>query len=454
MAANPKRSLRRFTILTMGCKVNQYESESIAQALCNRGLMDVTPLLGKQEAQPDLCIVNTCCVTGKAAMQSRQTIRRMIRRHPQALILVTGCYAQTAPADISAIPGVHGVIGHAEKHRLPEIVLNGANDKELFRPGPVWKKPGPHPPFVEASPPLNTRTRPFLKIQDGCDAFCTYCIVPYARGPVRSMPFETVRTHVACIAQAGFHEVVLTGIHLGRYGSDLTPTTSLASLLKTLINDKAIDRIRLSSIEPLEFTADLLQTALTAAEPPGHVCRHFHVPLQSGADRILQRMKRPYRRREFTDLVQRLHHAMPDAAIGADVLIGFPGETDQDFAETFTLIQSLPLAYLHVFPFSPRGGTAAATLDGRVNPAVIRERCRRIRRLGREKRRLFLNRLVDRRVEILVEQQRDTRTGQLKGMTSNYATILTKGSDALQNTLQTVRITGLVDGRTLAGERL
>jgi threonylcarbamoyladenosine tRNA methylthiotransferase MtaB len=335
--------MHKYKITTLGCKVNQYESEAIARDLQKAKWAPA----GKDE-QADLCIVNTCTVTQKASLQSRQAVRRAIRTNPGARIVVTGCYAQTQSAEIEKISGVHYVIGHSEKHHLVEYILTQPA-RAASHPIAICtdiRLENRFKPF--AGVVYGSRTRPFLKIQDGCDSFCTYCIVPFARGPSRSMNPAEVLENIGQLGRAGYHEVVLTGVHLGNYGLDLTPETGLYDLLHRIHESNTIDRVRLSSIEPLELTDDIIRCV---AESP-HFCRHFHVPLQSGDDRILKRMQRPYSAGFFRERVRIIQELLPDAAVGVDVLIGFPGETQAAFENTYGIIQELPVAYQHVLPFS------------------------------------------------------------------------------------------------------
>ncbi len=414
---------RTFRITTLGCKVNQFESADLAERLRRLGWRPAA-----EGEAAEVHIVNTCTVTGRASMQSRQAARRAVREAPHSRVLVTGCYAQTRPGDLAAIEGVEAVVGHEGKFCLAERLV-----------GDGGTSPGPEPhsePFTER--PLEAfvdRTRPFLKIQDGCDAFCSYCIVPYARGRSRSMPAEKVLEALARYRDSGYREVVLCGIHLGAWGQDLAPAGSLAGLLADIDRQGAMARVRLSSIEPRELTAEIIARVAES----GRFCRHFHIPLQSGDDGILQRMKRPYDAAFFARRVMDIHHRIPDAGIGVDVLVGFPGESDAAFENTRRLIESLPVTYLHVFPFSPREGTPAATFEGRVDPRRVRERCRVMRELGAAKRRAFHRRHIGREVDMLAEARRDATSGLLKGMTSNYIPVLVDGGDELKNRLVRVR---------------
>ncbi|MGD8343578.1 MAG: tRNA (N(6)-L-threonylcarbamoyladenosine(37)-C(2))-methylthiotransferase MtaB [Desulfobacterales bacterium] len=429
-----------FKINTLGCKVNQSESDEIAKQLQADAWDPATN--GEPSA---MVIINTCTVTHKAAMQSRQAVRQAIRANPHARIIVTGCYAQTEPDALAKIGGVQYVIGNADKHRLVELITadcaqtaNGTiticNDVGQYR----LLKPAP-----EAI--SGRRTRPVLKIQDGCNAACTYCIVPRARGPGRSLPPDDVIAAVRAMTEAGYLEIVLSGIHLGHYGHDLTPGINLAELLTRIEQSTAVPRLRLSSLEPLEVSEDLIER-MTASQ---RLCRHFHIPLQSGDDRILKKMRRPYTSDEFKQLIYRIHERIPDAAIGVDILVGFPGETDTAYNKTYECIRRLPVTYLHVFPFSARPGTPAAGYANRVPPDVIKARCEHMRRLGNMKRMRFHQNFIGRRIPILVETTRHAASGFLKGISSNYLTVLIDTDDSVRNQIISVRITRQVENKLL-----
>ena len=419
----------KFLVTTLGCKVNQFESDAIAQALETHGWQRAV-----ENEAADVCIVNTCTVTGKAAMQSRQVIRQFMRRHAGARIVVTGCYAQTAPDEIEKIGGVHYIIGHFDKSEIPRLIV-----ESMAKAGPGTRRRVRNIQQAKAfslppAPAYGRRTRPFLKIQDGCDRFCTYCIVPHARGPSRSMALETVLQELTQLGGRGFREVVLTGIHLGAYGQDLDPPLELIDLLKRIEARPPVPRLRLSSIEPDEVNPVLV--ALLAASRV--FCPHLHLPLQSGDDQVLERMRRPYTRHDFAQTVTRIKAAMPQCAIGADVLIGFPGENQAAFERTYELIAELPLAYLHVFPFSARPGTPAYHFPDRVSETTIKSRTVRLRELGQLKRHAFLEANLGDVQEVLVEHQRDRRSGWLKGLTANYIPTLIEGDDRLMNRIVTV----------------
>jgi len=434
--------MKKYKITTLGCKVNQYESEAISRELetseCH---------LAGNDDPADLCIINTCTVTQKASTQSRQAVRQAIRANPKARIIVTGCYAQTAADEISKIKGVDAVIGHAQKHNIASMF--GASTKTTGIP-PVSLCSDvltDHQFHQYSQTAYGTRTRPFMKIQDGCDAFCSYCIVPYARGPSRSMPLEEILDHIKQLRDNGYHEVVLTGVHIGNYGLDLVPKTSLYELLCRLDETKLIPRVRLSSVEPLELNNDIIKLVSTSRR----FCRHFHIPLQSGDDDILKKMRRPYTRNYFHDLVLKICDCMPDAAVGVDILVGFPGETAEAFENTFNLIQALPVAYLHVFPFSARPGTPAGKFADKIPAEMIKQRGKRMRRLGGEKRKQFYQKFRGQTLDILIEETVDRNTGFLKGVSSNYLPVLIDAPQKHINTLVPVKINQLSADNKLFG---
>jgi threonylcarbamoyladenosine tRNA methylthiotransferase MtaB len=439
-------------MITLGCKVNHYESEAIEKVLSDMGHTPCDPRwINGQKLSPqkasDLYIINTCTVTRKAAMQSRQAIRQAVRSNPDALVMVTGCYAQTQPEVIADISGVDFVAGHREKSRIPDLILSLSKNNEM--PAMMSVHAIDREILFHDIPavPIGNRTRPFLKIQDGCNACCTYCIVPYARGKSRSMPIDQVLNKIGELKNNGYHETVLTGIHLGAYGQDLLPQSVLHELLLQIREMELIDRVRLSSIEPRELNEKIIQLAVGWEG----FCPHFHIPLQSGDNDILRKMNRPYQREFFRDLVLNIHDKLPHAAIGVDCLIGFPGETDKAFRNTYTLIETLPVSYLHVFPFSPREGTPAWYYPDKVEVGKVRERCRVMRLLGNEKKKRFFEQFAGKQLKVLVEQNREVSTGMLKGMSSNYISVLLDGPDDLKNSIQTATITRVSENLMVYG---
>jgi threonylcarbamoyladenosine tRNA methylthiotransferase MtaB len=462
---NPEAGNRLFRILTFGCKVNQCDTTGLAQELTARGWRAAPP-----GPAPDLVLVNTCTVTARADQQARQAIRRLAREHPGAAILVTGCYAQRAPGELAALPGVRLVLGNREKSGLADylaalpllsplppggerIVVGegpeetggaGSNNarKEKIRVGPLSPGGGFRPWPVPAFP---GHTRPRLKVQDGCGHACAYCIVPQVRGPECSLPPGEVAGALEELAGCGYRETVLTGVNLGRYGRDLTPPTDLAALLRRVRSRPRPPRLRLSSLEPQDVPLALLEEL---AAFPGF-CPHFHLPLQSGAAPVLAAMGRDYTPGGFQDLVREIQRRFPGAALGLDVLVGFPGETGSDFEATRALVESLPVTYLHVFPFSPRPGTPAAAMP-RVAAREVQARARIMRDLGQVKKMRFIEAQIGRTGEVLVETPAP-QGGWLRGLSGHYLRVLLPGPLSLRNQIVTVRFRQ-VRGESLIGE--
>jgi threonylcarbamoyladenosine tRNA methylthiotransferase MtaB len=383
--------VRRFHIQNFGCRATQADGAALGGLLEKQGLEAAT-----EPAGADVVILNTCTVTAAADEDVRKSIHRVRRRNPAARILVTGCYAQRAPEELSRLPGVAWVVGNSHKTLIPEL-LAGARDGapfhgralvgDLSAPGEFLSAP------VDGA--CGDRTRPNLKIQDGCNHRCAFCVIPPVRGPSRSLAPERAIAEVRALA-ARYREVVLTGINLGRWGREpgLLPggRMRLVDLLRRLLDETDIGRLRLSSIEPMDLSGDLLE--LMASTP--RLCRHVHAPLQSGADGVLRRMQRRYRARHYVDRIGQVQALLPDAAIGADVMTGFPGETESEFLETLELVERLPFAYLHVFTYSARPGTRAAALPAQTPHGARKERTRALRDLSARKNLEFRRRMAGR----------------------------------------------------------
>jgi threonylcarbamoyladenosine tRNA methylthiotransferase MtaB len=411
----------RCAIVTLGCKVNQFESEAIAEAMETEGwaLVPFGP-------EVDCTIINTCVVTARAQADSRRWIYRARRANPKGLLLAVGCFPQIDPSGVIFL-GVDGVAGNQEKESIPAIIEEMRQvEKPVVRPvikiGDIMQAEAP--PALQATR-FRRHTRAFLKIQDGCNVRCSYCIVPLARGRSRSTTPSRILTSLKGLKEAGYQEAVLTGIHLGAYGLDLAPRTTLLDLLCQIEAGQTPGRIRLSSLEPQEVTPQLVSLVSASRK----ICPHLHLPLPSGADEILQRMKRPYTGALFRDLVLNISEQMPHAAIGADVMVGFPGEDEQAFGQTYDLLQELPLSYLHCFPFSPRPATEAAEMPSQVAEHTKKERVQVLRRLSREKRRAFYARFIDEPLTLLIEHRREK--GMLRGISRNYIFCLLQGKDEL-----------------------
>jgi len=435
---------KRFKIITLGCKVNQFESACLRGALLHAGWTEVV-----KDGCADVNIINSCIVTQRAACQTRQAVRKVIKGNPSATTAVIGCYAEVFPEELSNIEGVSLVAGNAMKGRLPEMLLDGPSPCRPLLNIPPFSKSGTggisqalssfhkDTPFeVLSAEMFSDRTRSFLKIQDGCDSFCSYCIVPFARGHLRSLPPAKAISMLRAFAEKGYKEAVLTGIHLGKYGTDLPDGTNLHGLLKLIQKERLPLRIRLSSLEPMEIERDLID--MVGSEP--WLCRHFHIPLQSGDDRILERMNRKYTSREFAALIRRVRERAPLAAIGVDVMAGFPGEDDQAFRNTFDLLMDLPISYLHVFPFSPRKGTAASTLSGRVHEKEIKERADSLRAVGAKKRLAFYTSCLEKEFQVLTEGWKSRERGIIRGFSDNYLPVFFPSTRLLKNSFVTVVI--------------
>ena len=415
---------KSFRIITLGCKVNQYESAYLKESLIRSGCSQA----GRDE-KADIAIINTCIVTERASTQSRQAIRRAIRENPSGITAAVGCYAQVFPDELSRIEGVGFVAGNVSKGLLPEILF-----EHIPADGPQvllesFSKGG-HFDFLPVKG-YQDRTRAFLKIQDGCEAFCSYCIVPFARGPSRSLDPPRVTSMLRSLSTEGFKEVVLTGINLGQYGADLGDRLDLKGLLNLIKKERLSLRIRLSSIEPNEVDRELVE--MIGSEK--WLCRHFHIPLQSGDDRLLRRMNRTYTATEFAALIEYIHVRIPDAAIGVDAMAGFPGEDENAFQNTYSLIRKLPVSYLHVFPFSPRKRTAAAGFPDRVDQKVIKERAAQLRALGQQKRRAFYESCLGKEFQVLTEGWHSEKGNMVKGLSDNYLPVAFPSSEPMENRL-------------------
>ncbi len=412
----------RFAIATLGCKTNQFESAAMEETLAAAGYRPVPFAEGAE-----LVIINTCTVTSATDSQSRNLIRRARRLNADCRIVVTGCYAQIDPAALVDLPGVALVIGNEEKRDLLQLL---ADDGPRVQVGDIRRNAGP----ALSLSSFAGRSRAFAQIQNGCDAYCSYCIIPFARGPSRSVPVEQVLEQVRRLVAGGYQEVVLTGIHIGGYGKDFDTPGSLLQLVRRIENETDLTRLRLGSIEPQEIDDALIEAVATSTI----LCPHFHIPLQSGDDAVLQRMNRHYSRSFFGELALKIAERLPEAAIGLDVITGFPGETEQEFENTRRLIEGLPISHLHVFPYSRRPGTPAAALPDQVPGPLARERAAQLRLLGEQKQQYFAQRFVGRQLQVVVEGGR--RDGFCKGLSGNYLQIAFPGPDGLEGQLLAVTV--------------
>jgi len=405
-----------FYIEQFGCRATQADGAALEVQLLQRGY---TPA---QKAAADIVVVNTCTVTAAADAQARDAIRKINTQNHAARVIVTGCYAQRAPEEVAQLPGVAWVVGNSHKPELPRIIenLSIASASKDFVPvvslelplialqhpptqiliGEFERKPLASSPIFSAA---GNHTRPTLKIQDGCDSRCAYCIIPQVRGKSRSLPPEIVLQQVNQLCDSGVKEIVLSGINIGTYGRDLCPRVTFSALLRRILNETPVERLRISSIEPMDVTTDLIE--FFAAND--RLAPHFHMPLQSGADRILAAMHRWYRAEHYARRAHLIREHLPHAAIGADVIAGFPGESHDDHSTTHAFIESLPLTYLHVFSFSKRPGTQADALANEVPAGVIKSRARELRALGQKKSAAFRNEQIGTQLRVLTLRSAD-----------------------------------------------
>jgi threonylcarbamoyladenosine tRNA methylthiotransferase MtaB len=399
----------RIAIQTLGCKVNQSESSSLEASLLEKGHEIV-----RQGENPDICVINTCTVTAKSDYQSRQLIRRAVRMG--AGVIATGCYAQLRPEEISSIRGVGLVIGNSHKDRLLDYIGNFQPDGD----NPRVLAESPDAPVI-SRPYRSDRVRAFLKIQDGCNLSCSYCAVPLARGKSRSLDPGEVISGFREMVEAGYKEIVLTGVHIGKYGADLESPLSLYDLVKNLIRESRNVRIRLSSIEPNEVDERFLDLI-----NDGAICPHLHIPLQSGSDALLRKMRRGYVSSQFRKLIDRILSRCPYVSIGTDLIIGFPGESEDYFQETMGFIETVPFSYIHVFPYSRRPGTDADSFPGHVNKMLKRQRMKMALELAKKKKYSFNSRQIGNKMDVIVENNH-TIDCYYRAISSNYLRPLIHG---------------------------
>ena len=427
---------KSFKIITLGCKVNQYESAYLEEALIREGYVRV----GADE-KADMAVINTCIVTQRAAYQSRQAVRKAIRENPSGEIAAIGCYAQVFPEELREIEGLTLAVGNTLKGQLPRLLKKRLDAGEVH----CWREKFPKRMPFESMPikAFSDRTRAFLKIQDGCRSFCSYCIVPYARGPLRSLDPDGVLSMLRSLSEEGYREVVLTGIHLGNYGIDLTPQVPLKGLLRDIGAANLPLRVRLSSLYPDEIDTRLIDLVFEEA----WLCPHFHISLQSGDDGILKAMNRKYVAGDFARIIEYLHRKLPQAAVGVDLIAGFPGETHEAFQNTFRLIEQLPVSYLHVFPFSPRKGTPAAGFPDQVDHQVAKERAQALRKLGQKKKEDFYRSCLGKTFSVLTEGWVSEEMGLVKGWSDNYLPVVFHSQHLSKNERLLVRAEKLDQNR-------
>jgi len=432
---NPVSSV---SFVTLGCKVNQYETQVMREALRKQGYRMAAP-----GEVADVYVINTCTVTGVSDRKARQMIRRAVASNPDALVVVVGCYVERCPEEIRKMPGVDLALTNSEKLSIGEYL------RDFAAKGVFSDKIPPNPPLQRGEilhPHITTfdgQTRALVKVQDGCDSFCTYCIVPYVRGgKIRSRPADSILSEVRALAENGHREVVLTGIHLGAYGKELTDGTTLADVVRAVHGVDGIGRIRLSSIEPMDVSHDLIREMARLPK----CAHHFHVSLQSGSDKILKLMRRGYMSAEFAALIGRIKTAMPDVGLSTDVMVGFPGETEGDFQDTCDLVERAKFSRLHVFRYSPRSGTPAAKFPNQVQGIVASRRSQELRALGDRLAREFHSQMLGQVAEVLLEDSREGKDRLLAGFTSNYVRVLVAdAADKLAGQIIKVKLVDMQD---------
>lgn len=419
--------MKRVAFYTLGCKVNQYETEAMEELFKNRGYEIVS---NREEA--DIYIINTCTVTNLGDRKSRQFIRRAKKMNEDSIIAAVGCYSQVAPEEVEAIDGVDIVVGTTDRNRIVDLCEEAKSKNKKIN---VVKDIKYHKEFE----PLNIsdlpyKTRAYIKIQEGCNQFCSYCIIPYARGPIRSRDLEDIIMEAKRLAKAGFKEIILTGIHVTSYGKDLKGL-SLTDVIEEVAKIDGIERIRLSSIEPTFVDKDFLERVVKT----GKLCDHFHLSLQSGSDSVLKRMNRKYTTKEYRDIVKLIREYMPEAGITTDIIVGFPGETDEEFEESYRFVEDIRFSRIHVFKYSPRKGTPASQFKEQIPGDIKQIRSDRLIRLGDELMEEFHKAFIGRSLELLLEEEKD---GFIEGYTTNYIRVKVKGHNDLQGKILPVRISG------------
>ncbi len=433
--------MAKIAFYTLGCKINQADTASMENLFLRSGHQLVS-----FDGEADVYIINTCVVTNTGQRKSRQTIHRAIRKNPNALIVVTGCYPQTAAEEVKAIAGVDMIIGNQDRAQIVQLVEERLAHRQTDTLDAVHKLTASTAFEEMAAGDITDKTRAFLKIQEGCNQFCTYCIIPYARGPLRSRSLESIRTETQRLISAGFKEIVLIGIHLGCYGKENPDGPTLYDAVKTVLDVPGVQRLRLGSLESVEVEPRLL----TLMQEDARFCRHLHLPLQSGCDKTLQAMHRPYTTAKFKTLLADIKTRVPDIAITTDVIVGFPGETEADFETTCKFAESCGFSKMHIFPFSARKGTPAEKFAGAVTEAVKKERADILGKIDETMHKAFLQAMVGQTAKVLFEQP--AGEDYFEGLTGNYQRVFVKsGGRNLGGEILPVKITAF-DGEKLLGK--
>lgn len=431
--------MKTVAFYTLGCKVNQYETQAMSEIFLKSGYTIVDPL-----EKADVYVINTCTVTNLGDRKSRQFIRRSKKKNGDAVIAVVGCYAQMSPEEVQEIDGVDIILGTKDRSKIVELCEKVKEENKRFN---LVEDIMQVKEFEELSiEEVKGKTRANLKIQEGCNQYCSYCIIPYARGQIRSRRLVNIIEEVKRLAKNGFKEIVLTGIHVASYGKDLGDST-LIDVLESIHDIDGIERIRLSSLEPTLVTEDFM----TRLSRLSKVCDHFHLSLQSGSDTVLKRMNRKYTSGEYKEIVRLIRKYMPNVAITTDIIVGFPGETDVEFYETYSLVEEVKFSKIHVFKYSPRAGTPAAKYKDQVDGNVKNERSNKLIDLGESLTKEFISGFLEKTIDVLFEDRNPDKDGYLEGYSTNYIKIVAKGDEKNQGNISKVFIND-IDGDSLLGE--
>lgn len=426
---------------TLGCKVNQYETEAMAELFEKDGYEIV-----HEDEIADVYVINTCTITNLGDRKSRQFIRRAKNKNPEAVIAVVGCYAQTAPEEVMGIDEVDIVIGTKDRNKIVELSHQVIEKREKINiVTDIMKQHEFEEMKIEN---IEGKTRAFLKIQEGCNQFCSYCIIPYARGPIRSRKLDAVLSEVEKLSKNGFKEVVLTGIHVASYGKDIGEIR-LIDVIEKVHEVVGIERIRLSSIEPTIMTKDFLDRLIKLPK----VCDHFHLSLQSGSDSVLKRMNRKYTTKEYKKIAELIREYMPNVGITTDIIVGFPGETEEEFIETCKFVDDIGFSRIHVFPYSPRKGTPASRHKNQISGDIKHQRSKELIKIGEENTQKFNNKFIGTTLNVLFEERAKSDSEFIEGYTTNYIRVLSKGSNSLEGKILPVKLEN-IQGDNLIGKLL
>lgn len=416
--------MKKVAFHTLGCKVNQYETQAMSELFEKAGYAVV------QDTEfADVYVINTCTVTNVGDKKSRQFIRRAKKSNADAIISVVGCYAQTAPKEVLEIEGVNIVIGTNDRGKIVDLVEKCSPEDKINTVDDIMKVKE----FEEMSvQEIKGKTRAFLKIQEGCNRYCSYCIIPYARGPIRSRRLADIINEVKRLVENGFKEIVLTGIHVASYGKDLEVDENLMAVLRAVNSVEGLKRIRLSSLEPTIFTADFLRELVKIDK----LCQHFHLSLQSGSDRILKSMNRRYTTEEYREIVRRIREVYPEVALTTDIIVGFPGESDEDFETTYGFVKEIAFSEIHVFKYSPRKGTPAAEYSNQLDGVTKHVRSEKLIALGEELRRKYQGQFIGRAMAVLYENTASDLKNHIEGLTENYLKVIVPFENSLEGEIR------------------